>query len=752
MRRASLPAAAAVLVVMIYGFAVPKASLAANAPGAASSDALPTTPRVLVISLPGVTWRDISEADLPNLHSVIDQSALANLAVRVTQLKTPVGDGYATIGAGVRAVGPRDDAGQAFEPSETLEADNAAAAYERQHGTPLRGAAAQLKLEAINRANRHTRYRATVAVLGDALAKDGVQRGVVANADVVSPVADLSNLHREAVLSLMDSDGQVPCGAVGTELLTRDDRAAFGVALDPTAVEDAMMRCWGRRSVVLVEASDLPRTESYGSSVPGARLQAMWHAALVRTDQLVGRLLRHVDPTRDAVVLVAPSAPQIGAPHLTMLAVRAPGMRAGLLDSGVTRQAGFVSIVDVAPTIAALVGARLADGDIEGRPVSVARGGGDARQRVDFLVNADADAGFRDGVITPFTWTFVIAMLLFGLVAVLCLRFRRSSWVLEPIALGLIATPPLTYWAALLPFRDWPTGAYYAFTFGLGFAIGGALSLMRRRGYLPLVLVLSFMVATIAISVVVLDSRLQLSTVFGDSPVVAGRFSGVNNVTFSQLMIGTLLLAVFVAGLRPRVALTAVAALFVAVALVDGAPMWGADVGGVLAGIPAFALAFTLLAGWRVRFRTVFWWALGTIGVVVALGLLDLTRDASHRTHLGRLFERVGDQGSGGFTTVVNRKLDANLATLSHSVWRITIVPIVLLALYVAWRMPERLAALRARLPALAPCAVGIAAAAVLGYALNDSGIAVPGVMLSIFTPAMAFLLLRTPEPGESDV
>jgi hypothetical protein len=743
MKRASFIAAMAGIIVMIHGFAAPKASLAASA---AASDSLPATPRVLVISLPGVTWKDISESELPNLRSVIDHSAVANLAVRVTQLKTPVGDGYTTIGAGDRAVGPRADAGQAFEPNEVLEADDAAAVFERQHGKPLRGAAAQLKLEAINRANRHTRYRATVAVLGDALAKDGVQRGVVANADVVSPVPDLANFHREAVLALIDSDGQVPCGGVGTEVLEHDDRAAFGVALDPTAVENAMVRCWKQHSVVLVEASDLPRTESYASTVPEARLQVMWHAALARTDQLVGRLLRHVDPTRDAVVLVAPSAPQIGAPHLTMLAVRAPGLRAGLLDSGVTRQAGFVSIVDVAPTIAALVGTPLAEGDVEGRAVSVARGGGDAEQRIDFLVNADADAGFRDGVITPFTWTFVIAVLLFGGVAVLALRRGRSWWVLEPIALGLIATPPLTYWAALLPFRDWPTGAYYAFTFGLGFAIGGALSLIRRRGYLPLVLVLSFMVATIAISVVALDSRLQLSTVFGDSPVVAGRFSGVNNVTFSQLMIAALLLAVFVAGLRPRVGLAGVAALFVAVALVDGAPMWGADVGGVLAGLPAFGRAFTLLGGWRVRVRSVFWWALGTIGVVVALGLLDLTRDASHRTHLGRLFERVGDQGSGGFTTVVNRKLDANFATLSHSVWRFTIVPIVLFALYVAWRMPARLAALRARLPALAPCAIGIVAAAVLGYALNDSGIAVPGVMLSIFMPAMVFLLLRTPE------
>ncbi|MDQ1509039.1 MAG: hypothetical protein QOG50_883, partial [Actinomycetota bacterium] len=389
MKRVFGAAATAVIVVMICGFAAPRASAAASARRAVSSDSPPKTPRVLVISLPGVTWKDIAENDLPNLRSVIDGSAVANLAVRVTHLKTPVGDGYATIGAGTRAVGPKTVAGQAFEPSEKLEADDAAAVFERQHGDPMNGAAAQLQTGAIKSANLHTLYRATVAALGDALAKEGVQRGVVANADVVPPFPDLSTFHREAVLALMGSDGQVPCGAVGTELLARDSRAAFGVALDPTAVENAMVRCWQRRSVVLVEGSDLPRTESYASTVPATRLRVMWRAALVRTDQLVGRLLRHVDPTRDAVVLVAPSAPQASAPHLTMFAVRAPGLRAGLLDSGVTRQAGFVSLVDVAPTIAALVGAPLNDKNIEGRPVSVARRGGDAQQRINFLVTAD---------------------------------------------------------------------------------------------------------------------------------------------------------------------------------------------------------------------------------------------------------------------------------------------------------------------------------------------------------------------------
>jgi hypothetical protein len=75
-------------------------------------------------------------------------------------------------------------------------------------------------------------------------------------------------------------------------------------------------------------------------------------------------------------------------------------------------------------------------------------------------------------------------------------------------------------------------------------------------------------------------------------------------------------------------------------------------------------------------------------------------------------------------------------------------VPIALLALYAWRRAPERFGALQSRLPALRACLIGIAAAAVLGYALNDSGIAVPGVMLSVLMPAMVFLLIRTPEPA----
>jgi hypothetical protein len=299
-----------------------------------------------------------------------------------------------------------------------------------------------------------------------------------------------------------------------------------------------------------------------------------------------------------------------------------------------------------------------------------------------------------------------------------------------------------------MPFPEWGGGAYFAFTLLGGLMLGIAADATRRWWSWPVVLVLVSMVLTTAISVIVLDSRLQLSTVFGDSPIVAGRFEGINNVTFSQLMVAGILLAGFIRLTTDQQWVRwVVLAFLAALLLVDGAPMWGADVGGVLAGVPALALTGTLLAGWRVRVRTVAIWVLATFVVIVGLGLLDLTRDPSHRTHLGRLFENIGQDGSSGFTTVVRRKMNANFATLTTSVWRWVVAPIVVLVGYLIWKMPPRLATLRRRIPVFDACFYGIAAAAVLGYALNDSGIAVPGVMLAVLTLATVYMLNRVDDP-----
>ena len=86
-----------------------------------------------------------------------------------------------------------------------------------------------------------------------------------------------------------------------------------------------------------------------------------------------------LDLERDAVVVVAPAVSS--APRLTVLGVHASEYPPGLLVSGTTRQDGYVTLADVTPTIAALAGAEVDEGAIEGRQVEVGSTGGSAEDR-----------------------------------------------------------------------------------------------------------------------------------------------------------------------------------------------------------------------------------------------------------------------------------------------------------------------------------------------------------------------------------
>jgi hypothetical protein len=175
-------------------------------------------------------------------------------------------------------------------------------------------------------------------------------------------------------------------------------------------------------------------------------------------------------------------------------------------------------------------------------------------------------------------------------------------------------------------------------------------------------------------------------------------------------------------------------------------PFWGSDVGGVLASVPAFALVALGLAGRKVSPRRLVALAGGAVAAVVALGFFDMARPAEHRTHLGRLFEQIGSDGLRPFTDAVQRKIAENLSVIPTSIW-IPLVPSVL-AFYawLAYGSSPRLEAVRFRAPEMRPALVGLLVAAVLGMALNDSGIAVPAMMLGVLNPVLVRLALATDE------
>ena len=381
------PAASALIVVL----AVAELVSVAGAATPAQAPAPTAGKRVLVLSVPTLIWSDVQPKRMPNLYGLLAKGAIGDLSTRGSRHVMHAPESYATIGAGARAVGA-SPSGNMFEPDEEYGADTAGQVYERRTGKPANGEIVAPEIASLLARNEPLLFGTEISSLGDVLGDNQVHRAVIANADEPEPpeVTAGTRYGREAVSALMGSGGRLRGGDVGTDLLQSDPNSPYGVRLDLDRVESAFTKSFTKRSVVLVEASDLLRADNYRSDVTETHRPIITARAIKRTDELIGRLLQHVDLARDTVLVVSP-APSSRHNGLTVTGLVTPGMKPGLLTSATVRRAGFVQLVDVAPTILSLFDIKVPD-SMEGRSYERDSTGGTYHERHSFLADADRAA------------------------------------------------------------------------------------------------------------------------------------------------------------------------------------------------------------------------------------------------------------------------------------------------------------------------------------------------------------------------
>ncbi|GIU83558.1 MAG: hypothetical protein KatS3mg008_0333 [Acidimicrobiales bacterium] len=712
--------------------------------------------RVLMISVPTMEWADVQRYDIPALRGLLDRSAVAALSVRAVSRKTSAVDGYVTIGAGTRAAGSASGA-LAFEVGDVFEGQPASEEFARRTGVePRPGELFNMGIVSLIAANEELHFDAEVGALGKVLRRHGVRRAVIANADHDEDAFTVE-WDRSATLALVDDRGIVDAGRLDG-LLRHDPAAPFATRLDVGEVVDAFAEVWDggeedERKVVLVEASDLARLDEFKNlALPPqrARLEAQ---AFERTDHLVEQLLQKVDARRDAVVVVAPYH-STGTVHLTVFGIRAPGLEPGLLTSGTTRRSGFLQITDVAPAILELLGIS-PPVTMEGTAVEVTSTDMTPRERVDLLVRWNEAALFRDAQVGVAARAVVFGNAMLWVLALLVLargsdRGRRAASV---AALGVPGFLAATYVAGLVHFAAVGASAYWVFLVVFAAAWAAACHLAgRRRVTGPAMLALGGLWLLLVVDVVT-GARLQLNTVFGYTPTVAGRFAGVGNPTFAQIAVCAILIASLVRDwAKGGVGLAVAAGVLAVTAVVDGVPWFGADVGGVLSFVPAAAVTLIQLSGRKVDWRYVLGGMVAAVLLISVLGLVDAARSPEERTHLGRLVVEVGEAGWAPFETVLLRKLQANLSVLTRTVWTLMVPLVFGFAGWVFWRAPYRLRRVGEKVETWRSALVGVAVAAVLGFALNDSGIAVPGMMIGVVNAILVNLMLRTDGPDGGEI
>src|SRR4051812_35486984 len=96
------PLLSSIIALVILGAGItlgasPAAALTRRVPGRAH--------RILIVSVPTLSWTDLDGGDAPNLSRFLDSAAIADLATRADRQPAKLGAAYVTIGAGTRAAG-----------------------------------------------------------------------------------------------------------------------------------------------------------------------------------------------------------------------------------------------------------------------------------------------------------------------------------------------------------------------------------------------------------------------------------------------------------------------------------------------------------------------------------------------------------------------------------------------------------------------------------------------------------------------
>jgi hypothetical protein len=325
--------------------------------------------------------------------------------------------------------------------------------------------------------------------------------------------------------------------------------------------------------------------------------------------------------------------------------------------------------------------------------------------------------------------------------------------MLAPIA---VAYSSLAFLSGLTQYHQLPLGAYLVMLMAAATVLAGvAVSACSRWGMAAAGTVLCGLLWLVMVTDVVTGGRLQINTPLGYTPTIAGRFQGFGNLAFGLVGAAALATATGLAVRTPSgdtrtpshmlggpvswwagfvgsVTLIAVAA-----------PAFGSDVGGTLAVAPSFALLVALLAGRRVRWRGVIAALVIAVGLVGVLALIDLQRPASSRTHLGRFLDRLLD-GEGGL--ILRRKLQGNVTILTGSVWAMLFVVLIVAVGVLSWQRRDRLRAALADRRVVSAFLAASGVMALLGFALNDSGIAVPAAMVTVAVPWLVAVLVPVVE------
>lgn len=426
------------------------------------------------------------------------------------------------------------------------------------------------------------------------------------------------------------------------------------------------------------------------------------------------------------------------------------------LSSATTRWPGVVSLIDISPTVFARLGLAESSAWV-GAPWTAVP----ASSAIASVPEALAVIGDRDNSLRDVTWFFLGSVVLISLIVwgagEVSSRSRStaSAWVERVtrstrLATWLLAFPIASFAIGAFPWwhSSRPVVALYAGALLLTVLLGELLRFIsRRRGALAAALTATLGLTVLILGDVVAGGSITRGSPLAPSPLSGGRFYGLSNATSASMAVAAVWAGVLVAAIllrrhRRRTVLILFGAFSAAVVLITALPTMGADVGGALTLLPTFAITAAYFFKVRVTLWRISAVVIACVLVPLAIALVDYTRPAEQRTHLGRFVDLAV---SGQAWDLISRKAGYASSSLVSLMSLVTLLALAVIAYQVLLLvrhqpLPPSWAAM-ADNRAVGAAVLGSWIAMVTGSAVNDYGIRMATIGLILLVPLLLLTL-----------
>ena len=714
-------------------------------PSVAFSDVSPKAKKAVIILVNNVTWDDIKRARLPFVERLSEEATLALFSPRTATTNATAYRGYTTLSAGSRAQANRQ-AALGFNRDETWENRPVTDWYQSLTGLKPRGEVLHIGVTGLEKRNEDVNYDVFPGALGEELKKGRLKTAVLGNADEFKNTFE--GVHREAALIAMDRRGSVDFGDVGKQMIEFKNGASFGVQTDYSHLTSKFWQVYKKANLIVVETGDTYRADLFSPLISENLHNKYKGQALRRVDKFLAEIIPALGKENTLVVMVAPSPPKALRQKdvLTPVILWGKEFKGGLATSATTRRLGLITNVDLAPTVLEHFSIKPPSHFLGRKIVSRSYKGSD---RLDFLTNFSLRSITND-TLQPL---MIISYIVFAMAVFLFAFFYmligkpKKNYVISLISgalLGVLALP-LSYFLLPLVVPVGSKGGMFMASFFLTVLLAlGALQ-FRRSLYGPV----SFLVAATTILIgadLTTGSNLNINTIFGYSPIVGGRFYGLGNQALAIFFAAGLLSSVFWIEWRAKldwIGKITIISFFLLIVMFVGFPRWGADVGGTVTTIVAFAATYFNLLRKKISGKYILLTVLAVILVLTVFAAIDVFQGKNQETHLGRTVELVKAEGNSAALQVIQRKFATNLRILKYSSWSYFFIIILALLLYLRFRPIGLFQKLLDRHVYLGAGITGAFVGGIVGFLTNDSGIVIPALILSYFMAAIFYLMIQ---------